>query len=52
MLIFLKKNKPFKFLSYKKKTKLNGRGFGTIVNRHRGGGVKIKYRIVDFYRSL
>jgi large subunit ribosomal protein L2 len=52
MLIFLKINKPFKFLSFKKKTRLNGRGFGLILNRHRGGGVKIKYRIIDFYRNL
>jgi len=52
MLIFLKKNKPFKFLILKKKTRLSGKSFGVINMRHRGGGIQMKYRSVDFYKSL
>ena len=52
MIIFLKRNKPIKFLSFKKVTHNNGRSYGVIVSRHRGGGYKFKYRSLDFYRTL
>lgn len=52
MIIFLKKNKIFKYLRFKKKTRLSGRSFGKILNWHRGGGYQILYRSIDFYRFL
>ncbi len=42
----------FKSLT-KKKKKINGRNnTGSIVVRHRGGGCKKRYRVVDFYFSF
>lgn len=52
LIIYLKKNKPFHYLKYKRKSKNSGRGYGKILIRHRGGGFKFSYRSIDFYRSL
>lgn len=52
LIIFLKKNKSFHFLKFKKQTKKFGRSYGKIIIRHRGGGFKYLYRSIDFYRSL
>ena len=42
---------PLKSLVVTKSTKTNGRNnFGRITTRHRGGGEKRKYRLVDFKR--
>ena len=45
------KGGPFKKLT-KGQTSTGGRNnYGRITSRHKGGGVKHKYRIIDFYRS-
>jgi len=45
---FDKKKKPEKSLSIGKNRKIGRMGTGKISTRHRGGGQKRKYRLVDF----
>lgn len=52
MFIFLKKNNPFKYLVFKRKTRYSGRTYGRIISRHRGGGFKVIFRSIDYYRFL
>ena len=46
----LSKKKPEKRLTTKKR-RTSGRAGGTITTRHRGGGAKHKYRVIDFKRD-
>lgn len=43
--------KPLKSLLAKKNNKAGRNSFGRITVRHRGGGVKQKYRVIDFKRN-
>ncbi len=45
------KKKPEKSLIFTKKKHAGRNSYGKITVRHRGGGNKIKYRIIDFKRS-
>ena len=47
----LAKNNPIKKLPSAKKKKAGRNSLGRITVRHRGGGVKRKYRIIDFKRQ-
>ena len=47
----LAKNNPIKKLTSAKKQKAGRNSLGRITVRHRGGGVKRKYRIIDFKRQ-
>jgi large subunit ribosomal protein L2 len=47
---YVTKEKPEKSLTKPKKQKAGRNNQGKITVRHRGGGNKRKYRIVDFYR--
>lgn len=47
----LSKNKPEKKLLYKLKKKSGRNCYGRITVRHRGGGNKKKYRLIDFKRD-
>jgi large subunit ribosomal protein L2 len=49
---FLSKNKPKKNLIKKIKKKYGRNNQGKITIRHKGGGHKKKYRIIDFKRNL
>jgi large subunit ribosomal protein L2 len=48
---YVTKEEPEKSLTKPKKQKAGRNNQGKITVRHRGGGNKRKYRIVDFYRS-
>ena len=45
------RGKPFKSLLTSKKKSHGRNNYGRITSRHRGGGHKQKYRIVDFFRN-
>jgi len=45
------KDKPEKSLLAKKTSKAGRNSYGRITSRHRGGGHKQRYRIVDFRRN-
>jgi large subunit ribosomal protein L2 len=45
------KKDPEKSLTVNLKTKAGRNSYGRITSRHRGGGVKRKYRIIDFKRD-
>lgn len=47
----LAKNSPEKKLTTVKTNKAGRNSFGRITTRHKGGGVKRKYRIIDFKRQ-
>lgn len=44
-------NKPVKRLTAKKSKTAGRNSYGRITTRHRGGGAKQKYRIIDFKRN-
>ncbi len=44
-------NKPEKSLLAKKKSSSGRNAYGRITSRHRGGGHKQRYRIIDFRRT-
>ena len=46
----LSKNKPEKSLLEKKKKNVGRNNYGRITSRHRGGGNKQKYRVIDWKR--
>ena len=48
----LTKKKPEKSLSFGVKAGSGRNSYGRITTRHRGGGVKRKYRIIDFTRNI
>jgi large subunit ribosomal protein L2 len=48
----LSKNKPFKELTRSLKKSTGRNNSGSITVRHHGGGVKRKYRIIDFKRDF
>ncbi|WFW29967.1 MAG: 50S ribosomal protein L2 [Wolbachia endosymbiont of Menacanthus eurysternus] len=47
----LSKYKPEKLLTFGKKSSGGRNSYGRITTRHRGGGHKRKYRIIDFKRN-
>ncbi|MCA4775261.1 50S ribosomal protein L2 [Wolbachia endosymbiont of Mansonella ozzardi] len=47
----LSKDKPEKLLTFGKKSSGGRNNYGRITTRHKGGGHKKKYRIVDFKRN-
>jgi large subunit ribosomal protein L2 len=47
----LRKNKPLKSLLVKYKSKAGRNSRGVITVRHQGGGVKQRYRMIDFKRE-
>ena len=45
------KGGPYKSLTKGQKSTGGRNNYGRITSRHRGGGVKHKYRIIDFLRN-
>ena len=45
------KGSPYKSLTKGQKSSGGRNNYGRITSRHRGGGVKHKYRIIDFSKK-